>query len=646
VIHSWLEKYDSLVASLVGLGSFVLYVLTLSPGVVGGDPGEFQFVPYILGIPHRTGYPLYVLLGKLWSYLPMGGTAYRMNLFSALFAALAAALTYLTIRRLEVSRLAALGGAASLVFSGLFWSWATMAGVRAMNALFFALLIWLALVWRVKARSSLAESRWWLYGLALAFGFSLTHHRTVILALPALILFFLLEGLRDHRSAALSLVLVGLPLLLYLYLPIRGRMAPPFVNIPVQDLAGFIDLVGSTRVVDRFHLLAWREIIPRSRAYAENLDAQFTWPLVFLGLSGSLLLARRDPKPFLLLALMFFSVAGFTMSYYLEGRPGIEDYFLPSYLVFALWIGVALDELFGVAERPRAGLWRLLGVATLLSGSIFLLWREARASYGAILQGRQAPLDGYRQALRGEQADRFALSSLPFVDPASIILCDWEQATPLLYYQLIEGLRPDVTILWPLSDWEEWVEKARQEGRSIYVARQFPPLAGRKYLTNLGPLVELQEAPSEEPPLAITVVGADLEGEVELVGYLYLKSQERPRESPFRAGDMLQVSLYWRALTETQEDYSVSLRLVDEDGEKQAQVDNLHPVLSLYPTTLWSEGEVVGDYYELAIPGKKGLYHLEVVVYTKEEGGSFRNLVLTGSEPPVDRVVLEPFSVE
>jgi hypothetical protein len=79
----------------LGVGSFVLYLITLAPTVLFADGGEFQFVPYILGIAHPTGYPLYLLLGWAWSHvLPIGDVAYRMNLFSALWAALAVGLSY------------------------------------------------------------------------------------------------------------------------------------------------------------------------------------------------------------------------------------------------------------------------------------------------------------------------------------------------------------------------------------------------------------------------------------------------------------------------------------------------------------------------------------------------------------------------
>src|SRR6185436_5862821 len=80
---SWL-----LVGALFGL-TLLLYLLTLAPSVVTlfDDSLEFQLVTYRLGIAHPTGYPLYTLLGKLFTFLPIGNVAYRVNVMSAVFGA-------------------------------------------------------------------------------------------------------------------------------------------------------------------------------------------------------------------------------------------------------------------------------------------------------------------------------------------------------------------------------------------------------------------------------------------------------------------------------------------------------------------------------------------------------------------------------
>jgi len=80
------------VAAGAGLGALALYGRTLAPDVLVGDSGEFQFTGPILGIPHPTGYPLYTLLGKAWSLLPLGTVAYRINLSSACYLAAAVGL--------------------------------------------------------------------------------------------------------------------------------------------------------------------------------------------------------------------------------------------------------------------------------------------------------------------------------------------------------------------------------------------------------------------------------------------------------------------------------------------------------------------------------------------------------------------------
>src|SRR3954462_9508900 len=90
----------------VALAAFAAYLLTLSRGVLGGDAGELQFVPPILGLTHPTGYPLQVLLHFVWSFLPIGSVAYRQNLLDALIAAAAVGVVVALARQLGAGRLA------------------------------------------------------------------------------------------------------------------------------------------------------------------------------------------------------------------------------------------------------------------------------------------------------------------------------------------------------------------------------------------------------------------------------------------------------------------------------------------------------------------------------------------------------------
>src|SRR3990172_11738601 len=74
--------------------ALLVYIATLAPTVMWYDMGEFATAASTLGIAHNTGYPLLILLGKAFTFLPVGDAAYRVNLMSAVFSALAVALVF------------------------------------------------------------------------------------------------------------------------------------------------------------------------------------------------------------------------------------------------------------------------------------------------------------------------------------------------------------------------------------------------------------------------------------------------------------------------------------------------------------------------------------------------------------------------
>src|SRR4051794_25085412 len=101
---------DSLILPLgVALASLLVYLRTLCRTIYVGDSGELAAAVHVLGIPHPPGYPLYVLLGKLFSMLvPIGKPALRLNLFSAVCASASSLFLFFTLRELDFApRLAA-----------------------------------------------------------------------------------------------------------------------------------------------------------------------------------------------------------------------------------------------------------------------------------------------------------------------------------------------------------------------------------------------------------------------------------------------------------------------------------------------------------------------------------------------------------
>ena len=81
----------------------LLYLHTAAPTVsdIYDDSMEFPVVVYRLAIAHPTGYPLYTIVGKLFTLLPFGDVARALIVFSALSAAGAVGLVYVAMRRFD-----------------------------------------------------------------------------------------------------------------------------------------------------------------------------------------------------------------------------------------------------------------------------------------------------------------------------------------------------------------------------------------------------------------------------------------------------------------------------------------------------------------------------------------------------------------
>ena len=222
-------------AALVGVGVtvfvFVLYLRTLAPTILPYDSPDLLDVPMlqmqvcVLGMAHPTGYPSYLMLSHLFTYLPFGDCAYRANLASATYAALAVLSVFAAGYLL--SRWVAAAAAAALAFGvGVtLWSQAVIAEVYTLNALFIALTLLALLLWRERRKDR------HLLLSAFLVGLSLTDHLTSGLLLPASLLFVALVDWRKLADVKLMLKSVGLffvGLIPYLYLPIRSAMDPSF----------------------------------------------------------------------------------------------------------------------------------------------------------------------------------------------------------------------------------------------------------------------------------------------------------------------------------------------------------------------------------------------------------------------------------
>ena len=68
---------------------FGIYLATTAPTVDFIDSGELAAVAYTLGIAHPTGYPVFTLIGWLFSHIPVSAAViFRLNVMNALFCTL------------------------------------------------------------------------------------------------------------------------------------------------------------------------------------------------------------------------------------------------------------------------------------------------------------------------------------------------------------------------------------------------------------------------------------------------------------------------------------------------------------------------------------------------------------------------------
>jgi hypothetical protein len=623
-------------AGLALLAGLALYGLTCAPGVQGGDSGEFQFVAYILGIPHPPGYPLYALVGRLWTLiLPVGEVAYRMNLLSAVAAA--ATLAGVAWASATVFGPGTVGVSAAAVAAGwlavapTWWGQATIASVRPGTGLFLAATL--------AALASFAATRRpaALYLAAALYGLGLTHHLSLYTLAPALIAFVLLVEPRVlTRPAVLGRALAAgaLPLLVYLYLPIRSALGTPFDASHPTTLRAFFDLVSARGFAG--DMLAFDPLAPERLELGRQILLTNFGPLgLALAMAGALATALARPRWLALTA----GVAAINLAISLSYRaPVIADYLIPTYLILALWIG-------GLVAAP-ALLLRQRAPAPLVAALALAL--AALGLAGPIEYARSAWAGFDRSRDRADE--RFLDETFRLAAPGATVLTDWYHATVLWYGQYGRGQRPDLTVEYvsPQGDEVPWLARAQAAlGRGPVYATALDRRVGEQFhLQRLGDglYAVLPEAATAVPE-GLTASRVRFGDAIELLGYRL--------ETPPGGADVA-LTLAWRADAPVGRDYSQFVHLADEGGHVWGQRDGA-PGEGLYPTGRWRPGEVVVERYALtaAANAPQTEYALKVGFYESLPAGGWRRLeardaagAALGDAPTIARLPVRPLRLD
>jgi 4-amino-4-deoxy-L-arabinose transferase-like glycosyltransferase len=484
-------RYRRVGTALAGVGValfvFILYLRTLAPTVLPYDSPALLDVPMlqmqvcVLGITHPTGYPSYVMLSHLFTYLPFGDCAYRANLASAVYAALAVLVVFAAGYLLSRRVVAAAAAALAFGLGTTLWSQAVIAEVYTLNALFVALTLFVLLLWRERR----GEDRYLLLS-AFLVGLSMTNHLTSGLLLPASLLFVALVDRRKLVDVKLMLKSGGLFLLgltPYLYLPLRSATGAPFKANNPTNFERFWYVVSGGNLRGGFFAFGPAELPDRLAFYWEHLLDNFHWALPAVGVVGFATLLLWDRAVAALLGFLFVGWVFYSIE---NDILDIELYFIPTYLVLALAMSVGFGLLLTEAEAlldrftraPKGAVLGALSAALLLLPLLGIGETYARNDMSEDYRGREIIEDVAENA-----------------KPNATIL---HSRSNLWYMVLVEKRRQDLTLVDPF-----WHNRNISYTDIVWPADMDLATANRRYGVNDFTGVTAAEIAAEKGPVYI-----------------------------------------------------------------------------------------------------------------------------------------------
>ncbi len=615
-------------ALIFALFVFLAYAATAAPGLLFGDAGEFQFTLPLAGVSHPTGYPLFHLLGWVWERAFTSNPAWGANLFSAFWGGAAVAAFYLfsaeaierLIARMKWRRGAGwLAGISTVIFAAnpTFWAQATHAEVYTLHAAFTAAILGATLA------AARERDAWPLWPVALLLGLSLTHHLTTVFLIPGVVIAL---GLARPDAFRLKTILRALPwllapLLLYLYIPLRGPASPwlypqltPGHTLQLFDnsIAGalrFILGVGFSSEIGSAPLSA--QIATAARLFLVH----FTWAgllIILLGLAA--LIIEGELLTLILTGVSFLLLLLFNLFY---GIGDIAVYYIPLYLIATLWLGLGLTYIVEALTRMTSIRWRpaWMAVPLLALALPVLLYRDYHAQFDRSHDG----------AARKQWE---TILAQPLADDALLVSNDRDEMPPLIYLQQVEGRAPGMLGLFPLiaatPEWEDLnvtLKSALAAQRPAYLIKPMPGADALYRLEPAGGGVQQVLGPQPAPPESFEAPYTD---DLRWLGIQW--------SGEVKPGARLDVTLYWRAVQRPAAVWHSFLHLYDAAGEKAAQAEDHQPGGVYLSSTLWRPGDVIADHFSIVLPADlpPGDYTLMAGFYDPATGQRIADPLPTG----------------
>lgn len=450
---------DSRIKHILGFAAWVIclivYLITLSPTVTFMDSGELAAVTYTFGIPHPTGYPLYLILGYIITHLPFGASPiWRLNFLSAFTSAAAVVIFYYAViyflKNFSVEKSAskerkktsnvftpvvlytvALTSALCFGFTRTFWSNAVTDEVYGLHALFICVILY----YSMRIYNNFKSSSLHLWSLFFVFlGLSFTNHLTMIFLLPS-ILYLIFLQYRAYPSSFKKIIyrsfLVLIPLLLY-YVLIMAASKEPYFNWsnPVTLPNLFNHISGGD--FSHLFLQSGGVFSKNLKLFGNLLIAQY-WIVSFIVfLIGYVILFLRNRELFIFFTLLNVTCLAFGLNYNVID---VENYFTLLFISMGVILSLGLLEVLKYIRMK----FKMKSVSAQFALAIGLI---------LILTGFINNYS-YNDNSKLYVSEDLTVNTLNHLDSNAVIVCyDWSTLyNTALYYNQVENIRPDVKII-------------------------------------------------------------------------------------------------------------------------------------------------------------------------------------------------------
>ncbi|MEQ1832135.1 MAG: DUF2723 domain-containing protein [Candidatus Eisenbacteria bacterium] len=459
------------------------YLAGAAPGLLWGDSAEMQILAVVGGVAHPTGYPLFTLVGRLFTAFGPGDLAWRSTLLSATFAAatLTLLLAFLLARGLRT--LAALAGVAAWGLSFTFWATAQRSEVYSLATFMAVGALWCTVLALERGTRAPRLAAGTLLGLTLAGHMAFAPW----VAVAGLVLAWNVPraGVRWLGDELLLLLAFLVGLAPYAYLPWADHARHGLNYLQLVEVANWPASPvpeGFRTTLERFvWLLTGRNemppipLSPNPRTLAKNgSDTFFLFALFELGplaavAAGFGLRAHWRASRVQVPLLFGMLAASVVFSAVTSGYKILSVFLIPCYLTMAVFVALGAES--ALARFGRTGTaWALVTMLLLVNAGL---------AHGARLYSYDHPIGPFRSKVQEEddrversllpdmshetQARRFIESAAQVLPDNSLVITEWREYMALQYLQHVDRRRLDLvlqpsgypTLLHKVAWWEQ-----------------------------------------------------------------------------------------------------------------------------------------------------------------------------------------------